>query len=475
VLQRVVPVAVLGALAAARCAGAPAPAAAIQRLTLAAPATADRAARVAAWNRQFAAAQRFEVALAGLPVAAGAAAPSPEQVARLLAPGLPAPHLLWLDLGDVPALARLGHLRPLGDLAARSRYDLKRFMPVALQPAYGFDEQLYALPEEVEARQVYFNRRHFEEAAIDYRRAGFDFEAPLMTWEALRRADLDLAAAPRASQRLAFHPGHEGAPLELWFWQQGATALARGGRQATFAGPLQVEALAWLVAHARELGGPARLAAAGSFPPPARTGGPADDPDHHPFLAGRVSICFESTRFVSTVAVASPDFPLGWVEPPRRRPGAPLVSWSRAWGYALASGAPDGAWAPLAFLISEEAALSGAAAAAPADQGAGEAGRNSATATVRWFPAFTGQLAVDLHLAARYRTGIKGLDDARDHGLQQLRHAHFRRPCPAPPAVWDLLAAARRRAIGGEASAAEALSDAEREAQARLDAAWAAR
>ncbi len=411
-------------------------------------------------------------------------APPLEQVARLLAQGMPALSLLWLDLGDVPALGRLGGLQPIGGLAARSRYDLKRFMPAALQPAYGFDEQLYALPEEVEARQVYFNRRHFEEASIDYRRAGFDFEAPAMTWEALRRADLDLAAAPRASQRLAFHPGHEGAPLELWFWQQGVTALARDGRKATFAGPQQVEALAWLVAHARELGGPARLAAAGSFPPPARTGGLADDPDHHPFLAGRVSICFESTRFVSTVAAASPEFPLGWVEPPRRRPGAPLVSWSRAWGYALASGAPESAWTPLAFLVGEEAAIAGAAAtaaSAPAARSAASdaAGRSAAhdraMAMRLWFPAFSGQLTVDLQLAARYRTGMKWLDDARDHGLQQLRHAHHRTPCAAPQAVWELLAAARQRAIGGDVSAAEALADAERAAQARLDSAWQAR
>jgi ABC-type glycerol-3-phosphate transport system substrate-binding protein len=438
---------------------------------LLAEARPEREARLALWNREHApGGSPLEL----VPLGEGPSG-APARDAALA--GETAPDILWGDLEALPALARRGALTPLAGYVRADRFDLKRFMPVALQPAFGAAGPLLALPEEVEARQLYFNRDHFAAAGLDRRAAGFDFEAPAIIWEALRRADLDLLAVPRGRDGVPFVAGHEAGPLELWGWQNGARWLEEDGRRAAFSRPAAVEALAWLVGHSRELGDPGR-AGGEAFPPVARHGDAGDEPARHPFLQTAVSVCYESTRFVSTVAGWHPDFPLGYVEPPRRRAGAPLVSLSRAWGYALRRAAPDAAWAALRFLVGEAAAGAGAAAGAagapPAGEGPAGPPDQSRPAPGRplWYPPFTGQLTLDRALAERYQTGSKLLDEARDHGMEQLRHARFHVPCPAPDAVWPRLAGAVRLALRGGATPADALRQAQQAAQADLDAAW---
>ncbi len=465
----------------AACAGGAPPSRRPRSIRLLAPHSAALEGKLEAWRMGAAEASGAPVVVSPVPGTPEAvpAPPHPDQVEAALAADPDAGDLLWLDQIDVPLLALRRRLRPLHGLLQRDRYDLKRFMPHALQPGYGFDGQLYTLPEETDARQVYFHRRHFLDAGIDFRRAGFDFERPAITWEALRRAALDLAAAPQARSRLPFDPRHHGAPLEQWGWQNGGEWLTPDGRRATFRRPENVEALAWLVAQAQELGGARRLRATGPFPPPARAGTAADLGEGHPFAGGRVSICIESTRFVSSLLHRQPEFPLGYVQVPRRRDGWPLVSASRTWAYGLLRGAPDEAWDVLRFLLSPEAALAGAQATARREVAAGHvaAGQEAGgliEGRVLWYPPFSGQLVIDRRLAALYRTGSKLFDEARDHGLEQLRHTRYPPRCPAPHDVWPLLAQARQDAILGSQSPAEVLAAAERAAQARLDAAWAA-
>jgi hypothetical protein len=433
----------------------------------------DREARIALWNDGAGAAGGVPLELQHVPYGAGS-----EDTRAAVAAGSLRADLIWADLHDLPPLSLAGQLRRLSPLVRRSRFDLKRFMPAALGPAYGPDAQLVALPDEVDARQLYYNLDHFDAAGLDPRAVGFDFERPGLTWEGLRQVDLDLLSAPGPADRIPFVTGHEGAPLEMWGWQNGATWLDAGGRRARFTQPEALAALSWLVAHARELGGGDR-ATGTDFPPISRNGDATDEPLSHPFLRTAVSVCFESTRLVSTVAGWHPGFPLGYVEPPRRWLGRPLVSLSRAWGYGLHRDAPDAAWEALQVLVSAPAITAGAAAAAalapvaaapdpslpPPSRPLPQPGRPL------WYPPYSGQLTVDRLVAARFNTGSKLLDEARNHGLEQLRHARFRPPSPAPHAVWPLLTVALRQALKGTPPA-EALAAAGLEAQNRLDAAW---
>ena len=184
-----------------------------------------------------------------------------------------------------------------------------------------------ALPDEVDARQLYFNRDHLDGAGLDVRAAGLDFERPAVTWEGLRRVNLDLLAAPAPRERTPYSAAFDGAPLELWGWQNGATWLDRGARRVSFATPEGAGALAWLAAH--QGAGQRRRRPGGAQQAVSRHGDAADQPLAHPFLRTAVSVCFESTRLVSTVASWHPGFPLGYVEPPGAPPGTP---WSHSAG-----------------------------------------------------------------------------------------------------------------------------------------------
>ena len=103
------------------------------------------------------------------------------------------PALLALAADDLTPLALANVVQPLDSLVRASRYDLKAFMPPALQPCYGLDDRLYALPEGLTLTLLFFNRRFLEEAGMDYRQAGLDFTQPESTWERFRELAGNLA------------------------------------------------------------------------------------------------------------------------------------------------------------------------------------------------------------------------------------------------------------------------------------------
>ena len=131
------------------------------------------------------------------------------------------------------------------------------------------------------------------------------------------------------------------------------------------------------------------------------------------------------------------------------------------------------AWEALTFLLAERAVLAGrAAAACPHRAPPRPRPRPPPPPHPRpgpLVPPYSGQLTIDELLGERHQTGSKTLDEARDHGLEQLRHA-LPAPCPAPDAVWPVLAQALQEALQG--APLEALARAQDEAQKRLDGAW---
>ncbi|MGI8422972.1 MAG: hypothetical protein ACR2NO_02445 [Chloroflexota bacterium] len=420
--------------------------------------------RVEAWNRRYG--EAAGTLLTHVPPPPAYRHAGRRATARLLlderAQGTP-PGIVWIEHESVPDLARHRAVRGLDDFVRRDRLDLKRFMPCALQPCFGLDDRLVSLPDEVDAGQLYFNRRHVLEAGIDFRRAGLDFERPDSTWENLRRAALDLQLGRRAADQAPWHPGAAG--IAVWGWANGGGWVTPDGRRATFARDENVSALAWLVRAAQEAGGPSRVPDVEQLPGPALHGTDADRVAGHPFLDGRLSLWFDSGRFMSTLARMRPDFPIGYVESPRRHARSPLVTWARSSGYALRAGSPDALWPALRFLVGEDAAIVDASAEAA------QAPASAASGRPLWFPPFTGQLRADRFLASRYRIDLKIMDEGRDHALEQLRHARPSERCPAPEEIWLLVRAAQRAALRG-ASARESLEDARRRAQEILDVSW---
>src|SRR5688572_10155478 len=203
-----------------------------------APDAQGKQRRIEVWNRRFGEDSGVLLSLSAPEQRHRAAGPlaTVRQLQEEAAAGAAA-GLVWLRHDAVPDLARVRALRPLADFVRRDRFDLKVFMPSALQPAYG--PELLSLPDEVDAGQLYFNRQHLLGAGIDFRRAGLDFERPDSHWESLRRVALDLLSARR--DQVPWHPAS--APLDVWAWANGGTWLSEDGRRATFTQSENVEAL----------------------------------------------------------------------------------------------------------------------------------------------------------------------------------------------------------------------------------------
>jgi ABC-type glycerol-3-phosphate transport system substrate-binding protein len=434
-----------------------------------APTSIGRPRRADAWNLRYGEDAGIILTVDSPPIGSDATAYG----AALSAAGA-GPPIVWVPHESIPPLAHRGALRPLDPFVKRDRYDLKAFMPCALQPAYGLDERLYSLPETVDAGQLYFNRQHLLDAGIDFRRAGFDFERPNSHWEALRRAALDLQLGRPLRDAVPWHPTGDGAPLEVWGWANGGGWLTPDGRRATFTRDENVAALAWLAAQASELSGVDRSPTP-ALPGIATSGSDIDPVGGHPFLEGRATLWFDSGRFISTMIWLRPDFPVGYVESPRRTERSPLVTWARSGGYALRASAPDALWPAVRFLVTEDAAIVDAAAEATQAPQAGPPPPGAAGPPLRpqpgkyqWYPPFTGQLRADKFLASRYRTEAKVPDEGRDHALEQLRHARPRDRSLAPDSIWPLLREARLAALRGT-PARDALETAQRRAQQVLD------
>lgn len=439
------------------------------------PTTTDRMGRVArARDLQVTRGEalREGVTVEVLPTSAGA--PSHElaetdllaSARRLLATGQRI-DVLWtpfIDLGDLDAG---GNLAAVGGYAARDRLDLKAYMPQALQPAYSPTRGLLALPEEVQARQTYFRLDFLAEAGTDFRRAGLDFERPAFTWEALRRVALDAAAAPAGRARLAFDPSSDTMPFAAWAWQAGATVARPLPRDH---GAIR-DALAWLGSVATEMGlGPGRKAPAKAVVSRSGFAGDvpegvaieADDLGRHPVVSGRQALMFDSTRLVSAIASREPDAPIRVVELPRRDARARAVGWSEVSGYALLAGSSDDGWDLLKYLTSEDAAYASARAVAmrlPVIERPGpdaRAPQDLPGGPRRWFPPCSGRLALDRFLSRLYRTGVKVLDEAHDHGLEQVRHVGTI-PFGVRTRAWvDALERARRAVVREGADPGEA-------------------
>lgn len=361
--------------------------------------------------------------------------------------------VIWtphIDLADLHGAARL---RPLDDLVKRDQVDLKAFMPQALRTGVAPDIGILALPEEIAGRQLYFRTDHFMEAGLDYRRTGFDFERPVVTWETLRRNAINLEGAPAARSRVPFDPGHETLAGIALAWQAGApvvtvpiqtqpsspTALKQAG----------AEAFSWLASLGKELGShlPYRNV---SWPAVSRTGVSTsipglggvipDDISRHPFVSGKASICVESSRFVSAVLSHDERLPFRVVEAPRRDGTPSNIGWADVWGYSLLRGGSDDGWDLLKYLTGEDSAYASARAVASLLPPVADPSSHSRKPSDleggprRWFPPFSGRLALDRFMTMNYRSGIKIIDEANDHGLEQLRHAQ----------VWPFQSGSRR-------------------------------
>ncbi len=387
-----------------------------------------------------------------------AAARPAHELATAIAAAQP-PALLALSAAELTWLALTNVVQPLDSLVRASRYDLKAFMPPALQPCYGLDDQLYALPEGLALTLLFFNRRFLAEAGRDYRRAGLDFTQPRSTWESFREVAGNLARAavsPTGGSRWGFDPSERFSKPLVWCWQNGGRIVSDDGRVASLTHPANVDALEWLTSWVREQGGTTELVKQ------QRTWGFNDEA---PLLTGQLFAAHRSNRFLDRISRYGPHLPLSFTALPVRRAGETPITEAAVQVVALVSGEHiEAAWEVARFLVAHSTfgARDRAAAAAAARHG------------WQWVPAYSGQLPLDRYRLAERPSGHATLDEFNRHALEQARYARSPERNPVPRLVAGSLRTAFRRAATGEVTELRALRDAQRRVQRELDMAWAA-
>ena len=404
----------------------------------------------AAWNDSYGAPL--------LEVSERAAARSAHELVAAIAAGQP-PALLALAADALTPLALASVVQPLDSLVRASRYDLKAFMPPALQPCYGLDDRLYGLPEELAITLLFFNRRFLEEAGIDYRQAGLDFTQPRSTWESFRElaGSLARASAPAAgSGRWGFDPSDRFSKPLVWCWQNGGRIVSDDGRRASLTHPANVDALEWLTSWVRDQGGTTEL---------VKQQQPWGFNDESPLLTGQLFAGHVSNRFLDRIARYGPHLPLSFVQLPVRRDGETPITRAAVQALALVLGEQvEAAWEVARFLVAHSTS-------GPRDRAAAaEAARHG----WQWVPTYSGQLPLDRYRLAERPSGHVTLDEFNLHALEQARYARSPERNPVPHIVAGSLRTAFRRAGTGEVTELRALRDAQNRVQRELDIAWAA-
>ena len=138
------------------------------------------------------------------------------------------PDVMSLDASSAAVFIENDVLADLTPYVAADHLDLSVYYPNVLSLAQR-GERLYALPADFTPMMLYYNRKLFDAAGLDYPHADW-------TWEEFRADCKRLTVWPQGAP----HPTQYGFQLQnwmpgwiMWIWQNGGDVLTPEGRQAT--------------------------------------------------------------------------------------------------------------------------------------------------------------------------------------------------------------------------------------------------
>lgn len=343
---------------------------------------------------------------------------------------------LFEYFGPVAQWSTRGALLPLDEFMERDGFDRSRIFP-SLWDEMMWDGRTYAIPTGTSNEAFYWNKAHFREA-------GLDPEKPPATWAELEEYAVRLTQRDPKGEitRAGYIPGYWspwGTPLFLtWAMQKGATFLSADGTRVNLTAAANVEALEWEGRLFEKLGREALIRKRSSF-----GFGP-----QHGFMSGQVSMIVQKSSFVEEIERDAPDLEYG-VAPLPVPPGGQRAALAGPIWIGIPAGAanPEGAWEFIKFYTSSEvqertaqfAADNNLAAFFPADIAAASS---------------PGQQSIP-HMDVF----VESMTWARSSTVVPLAHTQFWRSYQT---AWD-------RVMRGDATAQQALKQAEAEVQRALD------
>ncbi|MCE5199838.1 MAG: extracellular solute-binding protein [Armatimonadota bacterium] len=381
--------------------------------------------------------------------------------------------LMTAIVGKVPPDVVLQDRFTVGDWAARATFtplnelierDRKKHDGVRPEEYYKaawneavYEGKVYAIPDDIDDRVLYYNRQLFREVGLDPNR-------PPRTWDELISYSKRLTKyrADGGFDRIGFIPLYGNSWLYLFSWQNGGEFMSPDCRTCTLDNPKTVEALDFLVKYYDQFKG---VQALNSFASGFK-GGELD-----PFLTGQVAMKVDCGIFINSIARYNPglDFAVAPAPVPVDRyegkagfKGKPqYITWSGGFSWAIPRGARhvEESWALIKWLKSEE----GTRLIHKAQR---EYNISKGRTYVPWL---TANSRVNDILIREFSPKIRRLRDAQQTTLSLLPDSLYRPVTFIGLRLWDEQVRATDSAINHKKSPKAALSFGQRVVQKELD------
>ena len=362
------------------------------------------------------------------------------------------PDVLWLGRFETATWAARDALMPLTEFIERDSYDTSIFYQAALDEST-YNDELYGIPGGMDVRALFINLDHLAEAGIDP--ATIDGS----NWDQLSEYAAQLVQRDGdAYTRWGFD--HKAQQGNLWLWGNGngGSFMNEDASEATFNDEANVAALDWAVQAFEGQGGYEGYQA-------FATTWQGDEQ----FARGQVSISlYEQWMMSGPIATVAPD--LNFVVVPVREngsgPDGRMVSFVGGNSWYIPAGArnPEAAWEYIKFLHTDETWMIGAQAVKDLREQEG---------TRPYIPSLTGSITADqLQIDELYEPVAEPFDNAVVLFPQILEQSVNREIGKSPVAgqLDDIMQnEGVEPAFGGQASAQEALDQADQSAQDAIE------
>ncbi|WP_229683211.1 ABC transporter substrate-binding protein [Virgibacillus oceani] len=260
-----------------------------------------------------------------------------EKLLAAVAGGNP-PDVSWFDRFKVGSWADQGALTDLTEYAKQDGVTKDAYYPFAWEEAT-YQDKLYAMPVDTDARMLFYNKDAFKEA-------GLDPENPPKTIAELEDAaeKLTIKDGNRFKQ-IGFIPWYNQGWLYSWGWSFGGEFFDKESGKVTADDPKIVESLEWMTEYAKKY----NVEDITGFTDSSGSG------EMDPFLTGQLAMHIGGNWSISGYLKYKPDLNYG-VTPIPTPTGDNFTSWSGGMAVVIPKGAPhpDEAWEFVKFFGSEE-------------------------------------------------------------------------------------------------------------------------
>jgi multiple sugar transport system substrate-binding protein len=360
------------------------------------------------------------------------------------------PGIINADRAQIGTLASRGAIIPVSDCLSQHGVDTSQFVESALGQVT-FADEIYGIPEFNTVQLTMANQDLLDEAGLTIE------DVNGSSWEDVTAANEALFKEDGGTIEVIGYDSKLPEFLPLWVHANGGSMLSEDGRTATLDSPEVVEALEWAVSIYDAQGGFGDVKAAREIPDFFG--------DTNQFATDVLGAMPMEQWYVNVLNEVSPDAPMAF-DTVRSREGEPIsFANGAAWAIPAGSANPAAACTFAATMVETESWMAAAEARVAARNEAGQ--------------QFTGLLTGNQEADQQIQDELvePSGEENWDHAVEVLYEANDNTVAfPANPADAEFRTAwqdAVNRVLNGQQEAADAMAQAQEEAQGALDEAWA--